>query len=254
MDFEVTPEAAGAGRSVRVGARAASVPTALVRDVVENGSTPEQPWKSARELGWTSIDVPGELGGLELGFTALGLVVEQHGRRIAPGPFLATVTQFLPLVCEAGALDHARALREAGCGRRAPRRARRSIMVGPREHEPGESLRARRERRCLDPRGGTLVRARRRRRGRDRGRRARRRGRRRRAVRGSPGGRRGATCGRARREPSPRSPAIRRGAGRARPRARQAGRERRAPWDAHSSAPRWPPRSSASAPARRCSR
>ncbi len=101
MDFDVTPEEQDLVKSV-ADVLAAECPTALVRDVVENGGTPEQPWKSARELGWTAIDVAEAQGGLELGFTALGLVVEQHGRHIAPGPFLATVTQFLPLVCEAG--------------------------------------------------------------------------------------------------------------------------------------------------------
>ena len=85
MDFEVTPEEQALVDAVR-SVLAQECPTALVRDVVENGRAPEQPWQSARELGWTSIDVPGELGGLGLGFTALGLVVEQHA---FPTPFVA---------------------------------------------------------------------------------------------------------------------------------------------------------------------
>ena len=101
MDFEITPEQQQLVDSVRA-VLERECPTALVRDVVENGSVPEQPWKSARELGWSAIDVPEAEGGLALGFLPLGLVVEQHGRFIAPGPFLATVTQFLPLVREAG--------------------------------------------------------------------------------------------------------------------------------------------------------
>ena len=107
MDFEITPELQQLVDSVR-SVLAQECPTALPRDVVENGSAPEQPWKSARELGWTSVDLPESLGGLGLGFTALGLVIEQHGQCIAPGPFLATVSQFLPLVCEAGAPDQLR--------------------------------------------------------------------------------------------------------------------------------------------------
>jgi alkylation response protein AidB-like acyl-CoA dehydrogenase len=104
MDFEITPEQQDLVDSVK-SALAHECPTALVREVVENGGEPEQPWKSARELGWTAIDLPAALGGLELGFTTLGLVIEQHGYCVAPGPFLATVAQFLPLVCEAGARD-----------------------------------------------------------------------------------------------------------------------------------------------------
>jgi alkylation response protein AidB-like acyl-CoA dehydrogenase len=143
MDFEVTPEQQELIDSVR-SVLAPECPTALVRDIVENGSAPEQPWKSARELGWASIDLPEGLGGLELGFAALGLVVEEHGRRIAPGPFLATVTQFLPLVCEAGTPDQVQRLaRPAGAGE-----LRGALAVDhgrAAEHEPGESLRARRD-------------------------------------------------------------------------------------------------------------
>jgi alkylation response protein AidB-like acyl-CoA dehydrogenase len=143
MNFEVTPEQQDLVDSVR-SVLSRECPTALVRDVVENCSAPEQPWKSARELGWTSIDLPERLGGLELGFTALGLVIEQHGCRIAPGPFLATVTQFLPLVCEAGAPDQLeRFAMPAGAGEL---RGALAIDHGrAAEHEPGEGLRAHRD-------------------------------------------------------------------------------------------------------------
>jgi alkylation response protein AidB-like acyl-CoA dehydrogenase len=143
MDFEITPEQQELVDSVR-SVLARECPTTLVRDIVDHGSSPEQPWKSARELGWTAIDVPDALGGLGLGFTALGLVVEQHGRRIAPGPFLATVTQFLSLVCEAGAPDQlARFASPAGAG--ALRGALAADHGHAAEHACGEGLRARRE-------------------------------------------------------------------------------------------------------------
>jgi alkylation response protein AidB-like acyl-CoA dehydrogenase len=143
MNFEITAEQQELIDSVR-SVLMRECPTALVRDIVENGSAPEQPWKSARELGWTAIDLPETLGGLELGFTALGLVIEQHGRCIAPGPFLATVTQFLPLVCEAGAPDQLeRFATPAGAGEL---RGALAIDHGrAAEHAPGEGLRARRD-------------------------------------------------------------------------------------------------------------
>jgi alkylation response protein AidB-like acyl-CoA dehydrogenase len=143
MDFEITLEQQELIDSVR-SVLVRECPTALVRDVVENGSAPEQPWKSARELGWTSIDLPETLGGLELGFTALGLVIEQHGCRVAPGPFLATVTQFLPLLCEAGApAQLERFAAPAGAGEL---RGALAIDHGrAAEHAIGESLRARRD-------------------------------------------------------------------------------------------------------------
>ena len=143
MNFEITPEQQELVDSVR-SVLARECPTALVRDVVENGSTPEQPWKSARELGWTAIDVPEALGGLELGFTALGLVIEQHGSRIAPGPFLATITQFLPLVCQAGDPEQLeRFAAPAGAGERTGALAIDHGRAA--EHAPGDGLRARRD-------------------------------------------------------------------------------------------------------------
>jgi len=143
MDFEVTPEQQELIDSVRA-VLGNECPTSLVRDIVENGSAPEQPWKSARELGWTAIDLPEGLGGLELGFITLGLVIEQHGCRIAPGPFLATVTGFLPLVCEAGTPDQLeRFARPAGAGEL---RGALAIDHGrAAEHATGEDLQARRD-------------------------------------------------------------------------------------------------------------
>jgi alkylation response protein AidB-like acyl-CoA dehydrogenase len=143
MDFEIAPEQQALIDSVHAVLERES-PTSLVRDIVENGSRPTQPWKSARELGWTAIDVPEAQGGLALGFHSLGLVVEQHGRFIAPGAFLATVTQFLPLVREAGDAEQqkrftAAAARGDLCGALA-------IDHGyAAEHAPGDSLRARRD-------------------------------------------------------------------------------------------------------------
>jgi alkylation response protein AidB-like acyl-CoA dehydrogenase len=143
MDFEITREHQQLVDSVRA-VLERECPTTLVRDIVENGSTPEQPWKSAHALGWTSIDLPEHLGGLELGFTALGLVIEQHGRFIAPGPFLATVTQFLPLVCETGTADQLeRFAKPAGA---AERTGALAIDHGcAAAHQPGDRLHARRD-------------------------------------------------------------------------------------------------------------
>jgi len=143
MDFEVTPEEQQLVESVRA-VLERECPTALVRDIVENGSAPEQPWKSAHELGWTAVDLPEDLGGLGLGFTALGLVVEQHGRCVAPGPFLATVTQYLPLVCAAGSpAQRERFATPAGEGLL---RGALAVDHGTAAfHAPGAGLRARRD-------------------------------------------------------------------------------------------------------------
>jgi alkylation response protein AidB-like acyl-CoA dehydrogenase len=143
VDFEITPEQQLLIDSVHA-VLEREVPTALVRDIVENGSAPEQPWKSACELGWTAIAVPEALGGLGLGFHQLGLVIEQHGRFIAPGAFLATVTQFLPLVREGG--DACQQLRFAKAAASGEITGALAIDHGrAAEHALGDALRARRD-------------------------------------------------------------------------------------------------------------
>jgi alkylation response protein AidB-like acyl-CoA dehydrogenase len=71
MDFEITTEQQALVESVHA-VLSHECPTRLVRDIIENRSAPEEPWKSAGKLGWTAIDLPESLGGLEMGFTALG--------------------------------------------------------------------------------------------------------------------------------------------------------------------------------------
>src|SRR5438309_6189970 len=57
------------------------------------------------ELGWPALLVPEAAGGVGLGFVELALVAEEAGRTLTPGPFLATATQFVPAVLEAGSLE-----------------------------------------------------------------------------------------------------------------------------------------------------
>ena len=101
MDFEVSEEQEQLRASVAE-VLARECPRSLARALAEGGETPAQPWRSAVELGWTGIAVPEAWGGHGLSFEELGLAVEEHGRALAPGPFLATTTWFAPLVREAG--------------------------------------------------------------------------------------------------------------------------------------------------------
>ncbi len=101
MDFEISDEQEELRRAVRA-VLERECPIALVRDRVERGIEPTQPWQSAAELGWPGIAIPERFGGLGLGFAELALVLEEHGRFLAPGPFLPTVSQFAPAILEAG--------------------------------------------------------------------------------------------------------------------------------------------------------
>jgi alkylation response protein AidB-like acyl-CoA dehydrogenase len=80
-------------------------PISLVREVVEKGTTPDALWAQMVELGWPALTVPEAAGGLGMGAVELAVVVEELGRVLAPGPFVATVTQFAPVVAEAGSPD-----------------------------------------------------------------------------------------------------------------------------------------------------
>ena len=93
---------------LRAGVRtmlARECPISLVREVVEKGATPDALWAQMVELGWPALTVPEPAGGLGMGAVELAVVVEELGRVLAPGPFVPTVTQFAPVVAEAGSAE-----------------------------------------------------------------------------------------------------------------------------------------------------
>src|SRR5579859_346364 len=99
MDFSVSDE-----QSELVGAVRAVLnrecPISFVRDTVERGTSPVPLWRQMADLGWPGMTLPTSLGGLGLGYVELGLILEELGRHVCPGPYLATVTQFAATVEE----------------------------------------------------------------------------------------------------------------------------------------------------------
>jgi alkylation response protein AidB-like acyl-CoA dehydrogenase len=82
-------------------------PMSLVRAVVEDGATTGRSlahglWRQMVDLGWPALTVPEEHGGLGLGAVELAVVAEELGRVVAPTAFVPTVSQFVPIVREAG--------------------------------------------------------------------------------------------------------------------------------------------------------
>ncbi len=77
-------------------------PVDFVRAVVESGEAPEKLWGSMVALDWPALAIPEEYGGIGLTVLETAVVVEELGRAIVPGPLLATVTQFAPMVREVG--------------------------------------------------------------------------------------------------------------------------------------------------------
>jgi len=106
MDFELTDdqqELADAVRSVL----ATACPPAVVRQAYESkatddGTAADALWRQMVGLDWPALSIPEAFGGLGLGSVELAVVVEQLGRAVAPSPFVATASQFVPMLREAG--------------------------------------------------------------------------------------------------------------------------------------------------------
>ena len=75
-------------------------PVALAREVVETGHGADELWATMTALGWPALTVPEVYGGIGLGTIEAGILAEELGRVIAPGPLLTTVTQYVPVVRE----------------------------------------------------------------------------------------------------------------------------------------------------------
>ena len=67
----------------------------------ERGYTPEL-WRSMTELGWLGLVVPEKYGGAEGSFLDLGMLLEEMGRALTPGPFFSTVALGAMTVMDAG--------------------------------------------------------------------------------------------------------------------------------------------------------
>ncbi|MBF6354152.1 acyl-CoA dehydrogenase family protein [Nocardia higoensis] len=69
-------------------------PPTLIREVADHGADPGPLWKSLVDQGWTGMTEPGAA-------VELTIAHEELGRACDPTPFLATTSQFAPLVTEA---------------------------------------------------------------------------------------------------------------------------------------------------------
>ncbi len=68
-------------------------PPSLVRSVAEDGADASPLWKVYVDAGWTELTDPENA-------VELAIVLEELGRATDPTPFLATLTQYAPLVGE----------------------------------------------------------------------------------------------------------------------------------------------------------
>jgi alkylation response protein AidB-like acyl-CoA dehydrogenase len=104
VDLELSDDQRELQDSVRA-VLGAECPPSLVRQVIEQGKGTEELWARMVELDWPALTVPEANGGIGLGFVELAVVAEELGRVIAPAPFLATASQFVPAVRGAGSAE-----------------------------------------------------------------------------------------------------------------------------------------------------
>ncbi len=101
MDLDFSADQDELRDSIRAVLRNES-PIGLARAVTEHRADAEALWATVVELGWPALTVPEEFGGIGLGAVEGAILAEELGRVVAPGILLATVTQFVPMVCATG--------------------------------------------------------------------------------------------------------------------------------------------------------
>lgn len=104
MDFELTTDQVELQNAVRT-VLEQECPPAYARRVAETGEAADELWSTMCGLDWPALAIPADAGGLGASWVELAVVLEELGWAAAPGPFLSTVTQFVPLLLESGSTE-----------------------------------------------------------------------------------------------------------------------------------------------------
>lgn len=99
MDFELTDEQVELQRVVHDLVER-DCPPSLVRAVVDGDDRSGEVWKTLVQGEWPGLTVPVEHGGSGATAVELVIVLDELGRGADPSQFLATTTQYIPLVSE----------------------------------------------------------------------------------------------------------------------------------------------------------
>lgn len=82
---------------------AAASPVAAIRKLREAGAPyDEAVWRQMAAMGWPAAIVPEEYGGLNLGYRALGLLLEHAGRTVTASPMLSSALVATTFLARAG--------------------------------------------------------------------------------------------------------------------------------------------------------
>ena len=101
VDFELDEDQLGL-QEAAAAMLAKECPASYLRSVVDDDHDPADLWKTLGGLDWPGLAIPVEHGGSGASAVELAIVVEQLGYVGDPTPFLATTTQFVPLVAACG--------------------------------------------------------------------------------------------------------------------------------------------------------
>lgn len=77
--------------------------SAQVRELIETETGfDEGVWQQMAELGWTGMAIPEEQGGIGFGFTEVGILLEEMGKRLLPAPYFSSVILGANAIANAG--------------------------------------------------------------------------------------------------------------------------------------------------------
>ena len=111
MDAELTPEQEELRSTVRRFLAARAPVTPWVRDRLDDPrGTTDDVWRGLADLGVTGLLVPEEHGGAGRGMVDMGVVLEELGRVVHPGPFLSSAVTAVLTIEALGSPDSRREL------------------------------------------------------------------------------------------------------------------------------------------------
>lgn len=89
----VLNEEAGMLKDAAKGFLTDSAPVSQLRKLRDEKSADgfdRKTWSAMAEMGWTSVLVPEDFGGVEMGYVAAGVIAEEMGRTLTASPYLST--------------------------------------------------------------------------------------------------------------------------------------------------------------------
>ena len=89
----VLNEEAGMLKDAAKGFLTDSAPVSQLRKLRDDKSADgfdRKTWSAMAEMGWTSVLVPEDFGGVEMGYVAAGVIAEEMGRTLTASPYLST--------------------------------------------------------------------------------------------------------------------------------------------------------------------